>query len=163
MPRMGETLSQRWARMMEAVRPDARRALVAMLEADYRDEMVAAERLAADAGGVRAEFLRHKLEDIAESEREHAQAIREAIARLGGVPPGPMESPAGARPTRTFQRLLEDLEEEKRASAEYLRARAVARRAGAAEAEALLRRIREDEERHTRELMDILGRLDPNA
>jgi hypothetical protein len=35
--------------------------------------------------------------------------------------------------------------------------------AGAAEAEAVLSRICEDEERHTRELIDILGRLDPYA
>lgn len=163
MATIGQTLSRRWARLVEALLPDARRALVSMLEEDYREESAAAERLTADAGGLRADFLRHKLEAIAESEREHAQALRKAIVRLGGIPPGPPVPPGGPRPARTFQRLLEDLEEEKRESAAYLRAIALARRAGAEDVEALLRRIRSDEERHARDLVDILSRMDPNA
>ncbi len=163
MAAIGGMLSGRWARVLEALRPDARNTLLTMLERDYREEVVAAARMAADAAALRADFLRRKLEDIAESEREHAQALRQAIVRLGGVPPTPVASPAEPLPVRTFQRLLEDLEAEKRASADYLQGAAVARRAGAEDVEALLRRIRSDEERHTRDLVDILERIDPNA
>ena len=67
------------------------------------------------------------------------------------------------RPARTFQRLLEDLEAEKGASAGYLQGVGMARRAGAEKLEALRRRIRSEEERHRRELVDILERIDPNA
>jgi bacterioferritin (cytochrome b1) len=159
----GQTLSHRWMRVLDALRPDARRILLHRLEEDYREELVAAERLTADARGVRAAHLRHKLDDISEAEREHARSLREAIVGLGGVLPGPTEAPAGPRPARTFLRLLEDLEAEKSASADYLRTAGVARRAGETGVEALLARIRADEERHARELVDILERLDPNA
>ena len=144
------TLSGRWARVVEALRPDLGNALLAVLEEEYRDEVVAAERMAEDATGVRADFLRRKLEGIAESEREHAQALRQAIVRLGGVPPGPVSPPAQPRPGRTFQRLLEDLEEEKREPAGYLRAVALARRAGAEEVELSRRMSGADRGRESR-------------
>lgn len=85
-----------------------------------------------------------------------------------GCSPGPRGRSCPAaydrpRPARTFLSLLEDLEEEKRDSAGYLRGIALAHRAGAEAVEALLRRIRNDEERHARELLDILSRMDPNA
>jgi rubrerythrin len=163
MAAVGGIVAGRWGRLLEALRPDARAALLAALERDYAEEVVAARRMAEDAERLHADFLRRKLEHVAASEREHARALREAIVRLGGVAPGPVAPPAGPRLGPTFQRLLEDLEDEKRDSAEYLRAAALARRAGAEDVEALLRRIRSDEERHTRELVDILGRIDPNA
>ncbi len=157
------TISGRWARILEALQPDMQGALLALLERDYREELIAAERMAEDAEGIRAEFLRRKLRDIAESERGHALALRAAILRLGGLPLAPPIPSGGPRPGRTFQRLLEDLEEEKQESAGYLRGISLARRAGAEAVEALLRDIRSDEERHTRELLDILRRIDPNA
>lgn len=163
MAQIAGAVSGRWAQVLAALRSDLRSALLAMLERDYQHELVAAERMAQDAQGIWAGFLRRKLRDIAESEREHAQVLREAILRLGGLPPALPVPSGGTRPTRTFLRLLEDLEEEKGESAGYLRGIALARRAGAEDVEALLRRVRDDEERHTRELLDILGRIDPNA
>ncbi len=162
MAAIGRALSERWVDLLEALRPDARHELLGLLGEEVHEALLAGERIAANGAGVQAAFLRRKREDIVTQEREHVRELREAIVRLGGAPPGPVAAPAGPRPARTFERLLEDLEEEKREAAASLQAAAVARGAGVEEAEALLRRIRDDEERHLRELVDILGRLDPN-
>ena len=129
----------------------------------YHEEVLARERIAANGAGVRVAFVRLKLEDTAAQERKHARELREAIVRLGGAPPGPVAVLADRRPARTFESLLEDLQEEKREAAASLQAAAVAQGAGDEEAEALLRRLRDDGERHIRELVEILGRLNLNA
>ena len=147
---------QGWRQFFDALQPDQHQLLLDLLRALYREE-------AQDA----MQFAQHV-------ERMHypqfRRRLRYIVAQEQGISHGPVAwrsgaiSPTSHSPRRglecTWGALLRDLEEEKRSYVELLEAMHLAEEVDPELAEGL-RRIREEEQHHREEILEMLEKSDP--
>jgi len=149
-----------WRRLLKVRRRDDRQRLLEILRLEYIEEMQNLLQLLRHAERMRYPQFRDRLLRIAGEEQAHAQWLRQRIIALGGEVPRISFSPSIGK--NSWECLLMDLEEEKRCSADLeARIRSVERIDP--EIAELLRRIREEEDKHSEDIMDMLMRSDPQA
>jgi rubrerythrin len=136
------------------------RALVNILRQRYVDEKQHAARLNQHAEKMRYPQFREALRRIAADESKHADWIAKKIQALGGMLPPVTE--VRSQQKNSWQCLLEDLEEERRCSAD-LEDDMLAIRSDYPDVDELLGRIDEEERKHCDEIREMLMRSDPQA
>ena len=104
--------------------------------------------------------FRERLLRIAAEEQAHVTWLRDKLRALGGKIPAVSLPPKGEK--NAWQALLMDLEEEKRSYVDLLQAMLTAEQDNPEITEGL-RRIREEEQQHREELLDMLVKSDPDT
>lgn len=136
------------------------RTVLNILRYRYADEMQHAARLRQHAEKMRYPQFREALRRIAADESKHADWIAKKIEALGGMLPAVTE--VRSEQKNSWQYLLEDLEEERRCSAD-LEDDMLAIRSDYPDVDELLGRIDEEEGKHRDEIREMLMRSDPQA
>jgi rubrerythrin len=140
--------------------PKDRRRLLEILSREYIEEMQNVLQFLRHAERMRYPQFRDRLLRIAGEEQAHTQWLQATIIALGGEIPQVSFSPEVG--LNSWECLLMDLEEEKRCCADLDERMLTVARIHPEIAEGL-RRIREEEEHHREEIMDMLMRSDPQA
>jgi rubrerythrin len=153
-----KALHEGWRRLFDVLRSDHRQTLLEMLRAAYLEEAQDVAQFTQHAGRMQYPQFRERLLRIAEEEQAHVAWLRDKILALGGALPAVALPPKGAK--NAWQALLINLEEEKRSYADLLETMHIAEQADP-EITAGLQRIREEEQRHREELLDMLVKSDP--
>ena len=136
------------------------RTVLNILRYRYADEMQHAACLRQHAEKMRYPQFREALRRIAADESKHADWIAKKIEALGGMLPAVTE--VRSEQKNSWQYLLEDLEEERRCSAD-LEDDMLAIRSDYPDVDELLGRIDEEEGKHRDEIREMLMRSDPQA
>jgi rubrerythrin len=136
------------------------RTVLNILRYRYADEKQHAARLNQHAEKMRYPQFREALRRIAADESKHADWIAKKIEGLGGTLLAVTEVRSDQK--NSWQYLLEDLEEERRCSAD-LEDDMLAIRSDYPDVDELLERIDEDERKHRDEIREMLMRSDPQA
>ncbi len=152
---------QNWKNVFGGLEDPKNKDLLELLAEEYLEEQKKAEQLTQHAQELRYRHLRDKLIEIAETEKRHAEKLRELIRKLGGTLPEqkPQISEKGTKPT--FQKLIEDLEEENDSYWEILETLFNAEEKGHTELIPELKKMRDEEARLRNELLDILQVTNP--
>ena len=151
-------LHEGWRQFFDALHPDDHQRLLEMLRAAYLEEVQDVVQFTQHAERMHYPQFRERLLRIAAEEQAHVTWLRDKLLALGGEVPAVSLPPKGGK--NAWEALLRDLEEEKRSYADLLEAMHLAEQADAELAEGL-RRIREEEQRHREELLDMLVKSDP--
>jgi rubrerythrin len=151
-------LDKGWRQFFDALNPDYHQHLLEMLRQAYLEEAQDVVQFTQDAERMYYPQFRERLRRIAAEEQAHVAWLRDKLLALGAeVPPVPY-SPKAAR--NAWEALLMDLEEEKRTYADLLEAMHIAEHVDPEIAKGL-RRIREEEQRHREEILDMVAKSDP--
>ncbi len=135
--------------------------LLELLAEEYLEEEKKAEQIAKHAEEIRYRHLRDKLIEIAQTERKHAEKLRDIIQKLGGTIPEQKPVVPEDKEKPTFQKLIEDLEEENDSYWEILEVLFNAEQKGHVKIVPELNKLREEEARLRDELLDILQVTNP--
>jgi len=155
-----KSIAHTWRRFLKVLERDGRQRLLEILRLEYVEEMQNLLQLLRHAERMRYPQFRDRLAHIAREEQAHAQWLQQRIIALGGEVPRISFFPPVGR--NSWECLLMDMEEEKRCSADLERRIRSVERIDPEIAE-LLRRIREEEDKHSEDIMDMLMRSDPQA
>jgi rubrerythrin len=158
MDRLKKALREGWQQFFEALHPDHRQKLREILRDAYLEEAQDVAQFTQHAQRMHYPQFRERLLRIAAEEQAHVAWLRDKLLALGGEIPAVSFPPKGAK--NAWEALLMDLEEEKRSYADLLEAKHIAEEADPEIAEGL-QRIREDEQRHREELLDMVVKSDP--
>ena len=131
-----------------------------ILRSRYADEKQHAAQFIQHAQKMQYPQFREALLRIAADESRHADWIAEKINQLGGSLPPRMKTYSTER--NSWQYLLEDLEQERKCSAD-LETDMLAIGSDYADIVDLLQRIDEEEHKHRDEIREMLMRSDPQA
>lgn len=137
-----------------------RRRLLEILCREYVEETESMLQYQHHAERMHYRQFRERLLRIAEEEKKHAQWLEGRIVSLGGEVPHISFTPDERQ--NSWECLRVDLEAERRCRADLIERLLSVARIDPEIAEGL-RRIREEEERHHEEIMDMLMRSDPQA
>jgi rubrerythrin len=149
-----------WWRRFLGLSPDGHRKAVEILRERYVEESQHVTRFTRHAHKMQYPQFRDKLLQIADEEAKHADWIAEKIRLLGGkLPEVPEVSPAERN---SWQCLMADLEEEQHCSGD-LEEQIVEIQSELPGVAEVLEHIREDGQRHRKEIRDMLIRSDPQS
>src|SRR5919198_1738400 len=151
-------LHEGWKHFFEALHPDHHQQLLEMLRDAYLEEAQDVTQFTQHAERMHYPQFRARLLRIAAEEQAHVTWLRDKLLALGGEIPTVSVTPKGAK--NVWEALLMDLEEEKRSYADLLEAMHIAEQADPEIAEGL-RRIREEEQQHREELLDMVVKSAP--
>jgi rubrerythrin len=158
MDHLKEALRKGWQHFFDALHPDHHQQLLKMLRDAYLEEAQDVVQFTRHADRMHYPQFRERLLRIAAEEQAHLTWLRDKLLALGGEIPAASLTPKAGK--NAWEALLVDLEEEKRSYADLLEAMHIAEQADPELAEGL-RRIREEEQRHREELLDMLVKSDP--
>jgi rubrerythrin len=149
-----------WWRGFLGFSSDGRRKAIEILQQQYIEANQSAARFSQHARRMQYPQFREKLLRIAADESKHSDWIAEKIRRLGGALPAvqAVEVSGG----NSWQALLADLEEERRAAAEFWD-EVYELGTEFPDVVELLQRVYEDGKIHRAEIMEMLIRSDPQA
>ena len=156
--RLKRALHEGWQHFFEALHPDHHQQLLEMLRDAYLEEAQDVAQFTQHAERMHYPQFRERLLRITAEERAHVAWLRDKLLALDGEIPAVSFPAKGAR--NAWEALLMDLEEEKRSYADLLEAMHIAEQADPEIAEGL-RRIREEEQQHREELLDMVVKSDP--
>jgi rubrerythrin len=131
-----------------------------ILRSRYADEKQHAQQFTHHAQRMQYPQFREALLRIAADESRHADWLAQKIRELGGSLPPVLETPPIER--NSWQYLLEDLEQERKCSAE-LETNVLTIESDYADIADLLQHSDEEEHRHRDEIREMLMRSDPQA
>ena len=152
--RVRETLIAVWADVPRP-RGDERTALLAWLCDTYTVEQRMSSQIYHDATAMPYELFRRRLESMAREEEKHARVLRERIEALGGrVPETAPTLRKGQHPWMCLVQMLAD----ERELYEGYRQQAAA--VHDADLQALLQQLRNEEEIHQEQIIDLLMKVD---
>jgi rubrerythrin len=151
-------LDKGWRQFFEAIKPDYHQYLLEMLRQVYLEEALDVRQFIQDAEYMYYPQFRERLRRIAAEEQRHVTWLRDTLLALGAEVPAVESFPKAAR--NAWEALLMDLEEEKRTYMDLLEAMHIAEHVDPEIAEGL-RRIREEEQRHREEILDMVAKSDP--
>jgi rubrerythrin len=160
MDQLKNALKEGWRHFFNALHPDHHQKLLEMLRNAYLEEAQDVAQFTQDAERMYYPQFRERLLRIAAEEQAHVTWLRDKILALGGEVPAVSLPPKGA--DNAWQALLMGLEEEKRSYADLLEAMHTAEQDNPEIAEGL-RRIREEEQQHREELLNMLVKSDPDT
>jgi rubrerythrin len=153
-------LREGWHQFFDALHPNHHQKLLEMLRDVYLEEAQDVTQFTQHAERMHYPQFRERLLRIAEGEQAYVAWLRDKIVALGG------EVPTVSLPSRVaknaWEALLRDLDEEKRSYAALLEAMNIAEEAYPEIAEGL-QRIREEEQQHREEILDMLVKSDPST
>jgi rubrerythrin len=158
MDRLKKALHEGWRQFFDALHPDHHQKLVEILRHAYAEEAQDVAQLTQHAERMHYPQFRERLLHIAAQEQAHVAWLRDMLRALGGEVPDVPLAPRAAK--NAWEALLMDMEEEKRSYADLLEAMHIAEEACPEIAEGL-QRIREEEQQHREELLDMLVKSDP--
>jgi rubrerythrin len=158
MDRLKKALHEGWRHFFDALHPDHHQKLLEMLRDAYVEEAQDVAQLTQHAERMHYPQFRERLLRIAAEEQAHVTWLLDKLLALGGEIPAVSLTPRVAK--NAWEALLVDLEEEKRSYADLLEAMHIAQEADP-EIAAGLQRIREEEQQHREELLDMLVKSDP--
>lgn len=134
--------------------------LIKILNEDYSREIAIAKMMDEHAEIIPFDFLKKRLKEIAQEEREHAERLKQKISELGGTPnPFPKiyeVKSISIHSEKGFRKLIADLEFDREIYEDYI---AQINKIGDDGVKNLLREIVEDEARHKDILTDIVMKL----
>lgn len=160
MDRLKKALHERWQHFFDALRPDHHQLLLKMLRDAYLEEAQDVAQFTQHAERMHYPEFRERLLRIAAEEQAHVTWLRDKLLALGGEIPAVSIPPKGAK--NAWQALLTDLEEEKRSYVDLIEAMHIAEQDDP-EIAAGLQRIREEEQQHREELLEMLMKSDPDT
>jgi bacterioferritin len=158
MDRLKKAIREGWQQFFDALQPDEHQLLLKMLRETYLEEVEDVVQFTQHAERIHYPQFRERLLRIVAEEQAHVQWLRDKIVALGGELPAVSVTPKGAK--NAWQALLTDLEEEKRSYTDLIEAMHLAEQVDPEIAEGL-RRIREEEQQHREEILDMLVKSDP--
>ena len=153
--------SKSWKNLFGELDNYKNRDLLDLLQEGYKKDVTEAARLQSHAKDLRYEHLRKKLIEIAETEKKHADILRNLITKLGGTPPEVQTEKMPDESKPTFQKLIEDLETEASDYWETLEVIFNSEQKGHLEIIPELEKIRQEEAKLRDELLDILQVTNP--
>ncbi len=156
-----EKLAKSWKNIFGGLEDPKDKDLLQLLAEEYLEEQKKAEKMAKHAEELRYRHLRDKLIEIARTEKRHAEKLRELIQKMGGTLPEQKPQVPDEKEKPTFQKLIEDLEEENDSYWEILETLFNAEEKGHVNLIPELKKLREDEARLRDELLDILQLANP--
>jgi bacterioferritin (cytochrome b1) len=158
MSRLEDSLYKGWRHFLEALEADHRQKLLEVLREEYLEEAQDVAQFTQHVKYMPYPQFRDRLRRIIDEEQAHVQWLHDQILALGGDIPAFSPVPKAGR--TSWACLLMDLEEEKRSCEALLEGIHVAEESEQQVAEGL-RRIREEEQRHRDQILDLLMKLDP--
>jgi rubrerythrin len=156
--RLKKAITDGWRQFFDALRPDQHQLLLDLLREVYREEAQDVMQLAQHVERMHYPQFRERFRRIAAQEQAHLTWLRDRLRALGGDAPDVSLPPKSAR--NGWEALLRDLEEEKRSYVELLEAMHIAEEVDRELAEGL-RRIREEEQQHREQILEMLEKSDP--
>src|SRR6266511_5597360 len=156
--RLKKALHEGWQHFSDARHPDHHQKLLEILRDAYLEEAQDVTQFTQHVERMHYPQFRERLLRIAAEEQAHVTWLRDKLLALGGEIPAVSLTPKVAK--NAWEALLIDLEEEKRSYADLLEAMHIAEQADPEIAEGL-QRIREEEQQHREELLDMLVKSDP--
>ena len=160
MDQLKRALREGWQHFFDALHPDHHQKLLEILRDAYLEEAQHAAQFTQHAERMYYPQFRERLLHIAAEEQAHVAWLRDKLLALGGEIPGVSFTPKVTK--NTWEALLRDMEEEKRSYADLLEAMHVAEQADPDIAEGL-QHIREEEQQHREELLDMLVKSDADT
>jgi rubrerythrin len=151
-------LREGWQQFFDAFHPNHHEKLLEILRTAYLDEAQDVTQFTQHAERMHYAHFRERLLRIAAEEQAHVAWLRDKIVALGGEVPTVSLPPRVAK--NAWEALLRDLDEEKRSYTDLLEAMHIAEEAYP-EISAGLQRIREEEQQHREEILDMLVKSDP--
>jgi rubrerythrin len=158
MDQLKKAVREGWQQFFDALHPDHRQKLLGMLRDAYLEEAQDVAQFAQHAERMYYPQFRKRLLRIAAEEQAHVAWLRDKLLALGGEIPAVSFPAKGAK--NAWEALLMNLEEEKRSYADLLEAKRIAEEVDPEIAEGI-QRIREEEQRHREELLDMIVKSDP--
>ncbi|HEY7317160.1 MAG TPA: ferritin-like domain-containing protein [Candidatus Binatia bacterium] len=149
-----------WRRRWFGSAKDGYYTALGILRSRYADEKQHAARFVQHAQKMQYPQFRDTLLRIAADESKHADWIAEKLNKLGESLPATVTPSAVEK--NSWQYLLDDLEEERRCSAD-LETEILCIESDYPDLAELLRRIDEEERKHRGEIREMLMRSDPQA
>ena len=151
-------LREGWQHFFDVLHPDDHQLLLDILRDVYREEAQDVLQFTQHAERLHYPQFRERLLRIAAEEQAHLTWLGDKLLALGGdIPDVSVTAKVGKN---AWEGLLMDLEEEKLSYAEFLEAMHLAEDVDPELAEGL-RRIREAEQQHREEILDMLVKSDP--
>jgi rubrerythrin len=151
-------LREGWREFFDALHSDHHQKLIEILRNVYLEEAQDVSQFAQHAERLHYPQFRGRLLRIAEEEQAHVAWLRDKLLALGGEVPTESVPPKSAK--NAWEALLRDMDEEKRSYTDLIDAMHIAEEAYPEIAEGI-RRIREEEQRHREEILDMLVKSDP--
>jgi rubrerythrin len=151
-------LHRGWQHFFDALHPNHQQKLREMLRNAYLEEAQDVTQFTQHAERMHYPQFRERLLRIAAEVQAHVTWLRDKLVALGGEVPTVSLPPRVAK--NAWEALLRDLDEEKRSYADLLEAMHIAEQADPELAEGL-QRIREEEQQHREEILDMLVKSDP--
>lgn len=158
MSRLTDALYEGWHQLFKALAAEDRQQLPEVLPGEYIDEAQDMAQFTERVKSMPYPLFRDSLRRIIAEEEAHVKWLREHILALHGEIP--IFSPAPRAGKNTGERLLMDLEAEKRSYEVPVERVYLAERSDAQVAEGLCG-MREDERRHRDAILDLLIKIDP--
>ncbi|HUK42091.1 MAG TPA: ferritin-like domain-containing protein [Candidatus Acidoferrales bacterium] len=149
-----------WSRMRRALRHDRREDVLILLRREYLTQIKDATQFRSHAEQMRYPQFRRQLNQIAEAEEQHAEALRKRISALGGEIP--RISPLPEDGWNNWEELRLDLDDERQRFWD-LEAQLPMVEQVDSDTARVLRRILEDEKKHQEAIIGMLMRSDPQA
>jgi rubrerythrin len=156
--RLKKAIREGWQQFFDALQPDEHQLLLKTLRDAYLEEVQDVAQFTQHAERMHYPQFRERLLRIVAEEQAHVEWLRDRLLALGGELPAISLPPKDAK--NAWQALITDLEEEKRSYTDLIEAMHLAEQVDPEIAEGL-RRIREEEQQHREEILDMLVKSDP--
>jgi rubrerythrin len=156
--RLKKAIREGWQQFFDALQPNEHQLLLKTLRDAYLEEVQDVAQFTQHAERMHYPQFRERLLRIVAEEQAHVEWLRDRLLALGGELPAISLPPKHAK--NAWQALITDLEEEKRSYTDLIEAMHLAEQVDPEIAEGL-RRIREEEQQHREEILDMLVKSDP--
>ncbi len=138
-----------------------REQFIKQLQEDYINELQLAEQMKLHAEAARYEHYKEKLLSLAESERKHAEIIKQLLEKLNAEVPREIPSVHEDTDRNLFEALKRDYEMDHEDYWEYYDLLHEAEEEGLVDFLPILNKLREDEYQHRETLLYLLQKLNP--